>query len=176
MSEGIGARPEPPRGAFAWRLVLSLAVLKLALHLVVLATTTFGIPHNKFLYIAMGRHLGLWRMDFPPLIAVLANALRALFDHTLAVVRVFPALERAALVILAALIARELGPGTRRGDIAITVGEDSAGVAKAYDDVRPVTHIRSEWSVDEERDVLVIVAREPMQSLQAPWPSLAGRN
>ncbi|HEX7020434.1 MAG TPA: glycosyltransferase family 39 protein, partial [Gemmatimonadaceae bacterium] len=50
-----------------------------------------------------------WRMDFPPLIAVLTNVSRGIFGDSLASVRVFPALEGAVLIALAALIARELG-------------------------------------------------------------------
>jgi hypothetical protein len=64
------------------------------------------------------------------------------------------------------------GPGERPGQVLITIGEDSADVAKAYDDVRPVARILSPWSVEEERDVRVIVARRPKQTLQALWPRL----
>ncbi|MDE3129281.1 MAG: glycosyltransferase family 39 protein [Gemmatimonadota bacterium] len=66
---------------------------------------------DAFLYFAMGDHLRLWRMDFPPLIAILANVQTAIFGHTLAAARIFPMLEGAALLVLAALIARELGGG-----------------------------------------------------------------
>lgn len=77
--------------------------------MLVLAVTPYGLQRDAFLYFAMGDHLRFWRMDFPPLIALLANAQTALFGHTLAAARVFPALEGTALVVLAAVIARELG-------------------------------------------------------------------
>lgn len=92
-------------------LIGALVALKLALHLVTLAVTQFGIQRDEFLYLAMGRHLRLWHMDFPPLIAILANLSSALFGHSLSVVRVFPALEGSLVLVLAALIARELGGG-----------------------------------------------------------------
>ena len=76
-----------------------------------LAVTPFGFQRDEFLYFAMGRHLRFWRMDFPPLIAVLANVQLALFGHTLAAARVFPALEGTAIIVLGVLIARELGGG-----------------------------------------------------------------
>ena len=85
--------------------------VKLALHLTVLAVTPFGIHRDEFLYLAMGRHLRLWHMDFPPLIAILANLSGWLFGHSLAVVRIFPAIEGSLVLLLAALIARELGGG-----------------------------------------------------------------
>lgn len=99
------------RPRFAAGLVGTLAAIKLGLHLVVLATTPYGVQRDEFLYFSMGEHLRFWRMDFPPAIAVLANLSRAVFDHTLAAVRVLPAVEGTILLLLAALIARELGGG-----------------------------------------------------------------
>ncbi len=99
------------RAPFAAGVVLGLAALKLALHMVVLAVTPYGIHRDAFLYFAMGQHLRLWHMDFPPLIAILGNVQTAIFGHTLAAARVFPALEGCALLIVAALVARELGGG-----------------------------------------------------------------
>jgi hypothetical protein len=63
------------------------------------------------LYLAMGRHLRLWRMDFPPAIALLAEAVRATLGDSLLAIRLVPALAGTALVVLAALVARELGGG-----------------------------------------------------------------
>ena len=59
----------------------------------------------------MGRHLRLWRMDFPPAIALIAEAVRAVFGDSLVAIRLVPALAGTALVVLAALVARELGGG-----------------------------------------------------------------
>jgi 4-amino-4-deoxy-L-arabinose transferase-like glycosyltransferase len=59
----------------------------------------------------MGRHLRLWRMDFPPAIALIAEAVRATLGDSLLAIRLVPALAGTALVILAALLARELGGG-----------------------------------------------------------------
>ncbi len=79
--------------------------------MIVLAVTPYGIQRDAFLYFAMGDHLRLWHMDFPPLIAIMGNLQTAIFGHTLAAARVFPALEGCAILITAALIARELGGG-----------------------------------------------------------------
>ena len=104
----------------AVRIVASIVAIHLALHLYVLAVTQFGVHRDEFLYVAMGSHLRLWRMDFPPLIAILANVSRALFGDSLASVRVLPALEGAVLIVLAALIARELGGGRFAQALAAT--------------------------------------------------------
>ena len=105
----VAELPERPKAD--WVVIGTMVAVKLALHLVVLAVTPYGIHRDEFLYLSMGRHLRFWHMDFPPLIAVLANLSSLLFGHTLAVVRVFPALEGTAVLVLGCLIARELGGG-----------------------------------------------------------------
>ncbi len=105
----------PPRSdarpPFAVGVVALLAAAKLVLHLIVLAASPYGLQRDAFLYFAMGDHLRFWRMDFPPFIAVMAKLQTALFGHTLAAARVFPALEGTVILVLAAMIARELGGG-----------------------------------------------------------------
>jgi len=88
-----------------------VAGVKLALHLAVNATTPYGFHRDELLYLAMGRHLRLWRMDFPPAIALVAEAVRATLGDSLLAIRLVPALAGTALVVLAALMARELGGG-----------------------------------------------------------------
>ena len=105
---GSGVAPRPP---FAAGAVLPMAGLVVALHLLVLAITPYGLQRDAFLYFAMGDHLRLWRMDFPPLIAILGNVQTALFGHTLAAARVFPAFEGGTLAVCGALLAREFGGG-----------------------------------------------------------------
>lgn len=105
---GIGLPARPP---FATGLVLLQAAIKLGLHLVVNARTPYGIHRDELLYLAMGRHLKLWGMDFPPAIAVVAEASRTLLGESLVALRFLPAVFGAALVVLAAAIARNLGGG-----------------------------------------------------------------
>ncbi|MDE3152159.1 MAG: glycosyltransferase family 39 protein [Gemmatimonadota bacterium] len=75
----------------------------------------------------MGDHLRFWRMDFPPLIAVLANVQTAIFGHTLAAARVFPAIEGALVLVVAVLIARELG-GARAAQALTALAVLSGGI------------------------------------------------
>jgi hypothetical protein len=90
-----------------------LAGLKLAVHVVVNLITPYEFHRDELLYLAMGRHLQLWAMDFPPAIALLSAAARAVVGDSLVGIRMVPALAGTALVVLAALLARELGGGWR---------------------------------------------------------------
>ncbi|HTT68254.1 MAG TPA: glycosyltransferase family 39 protein [Gemmatimonadales bacterium] len=101
----------PERAPFAARTVLALAGATLLLHLVTNLVTGYGIHRDEFLYFAMGDHLRLFRMDFPPGIAVLSAASRFLLGDSLVALRLAPALAATAIVVLAALLARELGGG-----------------------------------------------------------------
>jgi hypothetical protein len=101
--------PGASRPPLAAGLIAIIAGIKLIAHLATIAVTPYGIHRDEFLYLAMGQYLRFWRMDFPPLIAGLANTARALFGDTLFAIRIFPALAGTALVVLTALIARELG-------------------------------------------------------------------
>jgi 4-amino-4-deoxy-L-arabinose transferase-like glycosyltransferase len=88
-----------------------VAAFSVLLHVVVNATSAYGFHRDEFLYFAMGRHLDLWRMDFPPFIALVANAQLQALGNSVVAVRVAPALAGAALIFLAALLARAMGGG-----------------------------------------------------------------
>ena len=109
----------PARAPLASWLVAGFVALKLAIHIATTVVTHYGIHRDEYLYLAMGRHLRLWRMDFPPFIAIVAEGSRALFGDTLLAVRIAPALAGAALVVLAALLARELGGARRAQGLAM---------------------------------------------------------
>ncbi|MGH7581085.1 MAG: glycosyltransferase family 39 protein [Gemmatimonadales bacterium] len=101
----------PPRRAFATGMVLPQAAIKLVLHLAVNLWTPYGFHRDELLYLGMGRHLQLWGMDFPPGIAIVAEVSRSLLGDSLIAIRFFPAVFGSAVLVLAALIARELGGG-----------------------------------------------------------------
>ena len=85
--------------------------MKLGLHLGANLITRYGFHRDEFLYFAMGRHLQLFRMDFPPAIALLAAAVRGVLGDGLFGIRLVPALFGTLLLVLAVLFARELGGG-----------------------------------------------------------------
>jgi Dolichyl-phosphate-mannose-protein mannosyltransferase len=108
IPSGSGAPPRPP---FATGLVLLQAAIKLGLHLAVNARSPYGIHRDELLYLAMGRHLRLWGMDFPPAIALVAEVSRTILGESLVALRLLPAVFGAVIVVLAGMIARELGGG-----------------------------------------------------------------
>lgn len=67
------------------------------------------------------------------------------------------------------------GPGERPGVVVITIGESAQGMRRFYGDVQNAVHLVSPWSVREERDLEVLIARQPKSTLQALWRSEAGR-
>ncbi|MES2523206.1 MAG: glycosyltransferase family 39 protein [Gemmatimonadota bacterium] len=83
--------------------------LVLLVHLAVNALGPYGLHRDELLYIAMGKHLRVWAMDFPPFIAIAANLSRAAFGDSVTAIRLLPALAHGALVLIAAAIAREFG-------------------------------------------------------------------
>jgi 4-amino-4-deoxy-L-arabinose transferase-like glycosyltransferase len=100
-----------PLPRLALGLLIGFAAVKLLAHFLTVAVTPYGIHRDEFLYLAMGEHLRLWGMDFPPAIALLAKAARSLFGDTLLAIRFFPAVAGTCILVLAGVIARELGGG-----------------------------------------------------------------
>ena len=97
------------RPPIAVGVIVALVAVKLIAHF---ATNLFGpyeIHRDAFLYFAMGEHLSLWRMDFPPFIAMVAEVTRFTFGDSLFALRLPPALMSTGLVVIAALAAREMG-------------------------------------------------------------------
>lgn len=99
------------RPPYAVRPMVALVLGVLVLHFVANALSPYGVHRDEFLYLAMGRHLRIWRMDFPPFIALLAQTTRALLGDSLPALRAGPSLAAAALVALAGGLAREFGGG-----------------------------------------------------------------
>jgi len=125
----------------------ALAAIALGLHLWVNLVTPYGFHRDEFLYLAMGRHLRLWRMDFPPGIALIAEGTRAALGDSLAAIRAGPALAGALLVIMAALFARELGGGRRAQVLAALAVLASPLFLRAANLFQPVVFDQLLWSL-----------------------------
>jgi 4-amino-4-deoxy-L-arabinose transferase-like glycosyltransferase len=87
--------------------VAAIAVFKLLLHLY--AGRHYGCFIDELYYLACAGHLSWGYVDQPPLIAWIAKIARVLLGDSLPAIRFLPALAGAAKVLLAGLIARELG-------------------------------------------------------------------
>lgn len=90
-------------------IVMGLAGVKLLLHL--LTATRYGIFRDELYYLACSEHLAWGYVDHPPLIVFLAWIVRHTLGDSLLAVRLLPALAGAALVWVAAELAREMGGG-----------------------------------------------------------------
>src|SRR5919199_6869389 len=90
-------------------LLAYLALAKLLLHL--LTNGNYGYFRDEFYYIAAGERLDLGYVDFPPFVAIAADISRFVLGDSPVALRFFPALAGALVVVLAGLMARELGGG-----------------------------------------------------------------
>jgi hypothetical protein len=95
-----------PSAGFA-RSVFALAAFTVALHLVF--SNRYGFFRDELYYAACGERLAWGYVDHAPLVALIARASRLLLGDSLFALRLFPALAHAALVLLAAWLAREMG-------------------------------------------------------------------
>jgi hypothetical protein len=108
-------------GAFAVGPVLAVAAAKCALHLAFAGR--YGWQRDELYYAVAGRHLQGGYVEFPPVTALLSALARVLFGWSLVGFRAFTILAGAATIVVAALVARELGGGTRAQVLAaVAVG------------------------------------------------------
>ncbi|HEY8743369.1 MAG TPA: glycosyltransferase family 39 protein, partial [Chloroflexota bacterium] len=90
-------------------LLVALALIDFVAHLLVAGY--YGYFRDELYYIAGGRHLAFGYVDFPPMIAVLAALMDALTADNLIAIHVVSAFAGSCLVVVAGLMARELGGG-----------------------------------------------------------------
>ncbi|MEU0572884.1 glycosyltransferase family 39 protein, partial [Nonomuraea sp. NPDC005983] len=93
----------------AWRWATVIAVVLAGVLLVL--SPEYGYHRDELYFRFLSGHPAWGYVDQPPLTPTLARLAVALFGDTVTALRVFPALAVAGLVVLIALIARELGGG-----------------------------------------------------------------
>ena len=93
----------------ARRPLVALATATAALLLAV--SGRYGYHRDELYFLQAGQHLAWGYPDQPPLTPALARLSTLLAPDSLLVLRVFPALAAAAIVLLTGLLARELGGG-----------------------------------------------------------------
>jgi hypothetical protein len=138
----------PQLTRWAWVVALVVAVT----HVVVNWLSPYGVHRDELLYLAMGQHLRLWAMDFPPFIAVVAEITRTVAGDarvagSVAVLRLAPAVAAGLLVLLAAILARDLGG--RRGPQVLAAGTVAASplFLRAGGLFQPVVFDQLWWTV-----------------------------
>ncbi|GAA4868612.1 glycosyltransferase family 39 protein [Actinomycetospora straminea] len=110
----VGAGASSPEPRTAWRPVLLLAAAVAVVHGV--CSAWYGAFGDELYFLAAGRHLAWGYADQPPLVPWLATALDHLAPGNLVVLRLPATLATAGHVVLAALLAAELG-GRRRAQL-----------------------------------------------------------
>ena len=104
---------------FAPRPVLVVVAAKCALNLAFAGR--YGWQRDELYYAVAGRHLQGGYVEFPPLTALLSALARVLFGWSLVGFRVLAILAGAATIVVAALVAREVGGGRRAQTLAAVV-------------------------------------------------------
>ncbi|WP_440103371.1 glycosyltransferase family 39 protein [Streptosporangium sp. H16] len=111
--------PTVPAAPFARRPVGAVALATLAVLLV--ASPRYGYHRDELYFRMLGERPALGYFDTPPLTPLIARASVAVFGDTVVALRVVPALIASLVVVLVALLARELG-GDRRAQIVAAAG------------------------------------------------------
>ncbi len=93
----------------AWLLVVALA--KLVLHFAVNLFGAYGYIRDELYYLACSDHLAWGYVDHPPLSIAVLWGVRHVLGDSLFALRLIPAVCGGAVVVLAGLVARELGGG-----------------------------------------------------------------
>ena len=83
-------------------------------------SSAYGFHGDEMYFVVAGQHPAFGYVDQPPLTPLLSAASVALFGVSPTAIRLLPALEMAIVVILVALIARDLG-GSRRAQVLAAI-------------------------------------------------------
>jgi hypothetical protein len=83
-------------------------------------SSAYGFHGDEMYFVVAGQHPAFGYVDQPPLTPLLSAASVALFGVSPTTIRLLPALEMAIVVILVALIARDLG-GSRRAQVLAAI-------------------------------------------------------
>jgi Dolichyl-phosphate-mannose-protein mannosyltransferase len=103
-----------PLARVAWRPVLVVTGLLVVIELAF--ASGYGYHRDELYFREAGRHLAWGFVDQPPLTPLLGRLSTLVFGDTLRGLRVVPALLLGAIVVVGALVARELG-GDRRAQV-----------------------------------------------------------
>jgi hypothetical protein len=114
------------RRPLAIPVIAGLALIQLLLQLV--TSENYGIFRDELYYLDCADHLAWGYVDHPPLSIAILAAVKATLGDSIIAIRFLPALIGAALVVLAALLAAELGGGL----YAQTIAALAALFAPAY--------------------------------------------
>jgi hypothetical protein len=113
---------DPSNRRFSWPAVPwpVLVVAGLMVAGLVALSGAYGFHGDEMYYIVAGRHPAFGYVDQPPLTPLLSAASVAIFGVSPTAVRLLPAIEMGLVVIVIALLARDLG-GSRRAQVLAAI-------------------------------------------------------
>jgi hypothetical protein len=149
--------------AVAVRPLLVVVIAKCALNFAF--ADRYGWQRDELYYAVAGRHLQGGYVEFPPVTALLSALARVLFGWSLVGFRAFAILAGAATIVLAALVARELGGGRRAQAIA--------AVAVAFSPLLVATNgLFQPVSFDQAATMLVLWLALRVALGRGSWPAV----
>ncbi|MEN0128519.1 MAG: glycosyltransferase family 39 protein [Brevundimonas sp.] len=159
MAAADAGRPRSAPPPVAWSWVLGAAGVLFAV--LVALSGRYGPHRDELYFVASGRHLAWGYPDQPPLTPAIARLVDTVAPGSLVALHLPSALAAAAVVVLAALTARELGGRTGAQVIsAVTCG---TGVV-----VVTIGHILSTTTIDVLLWVAIVYAALRTMSRDAP--------
>jgi hypothetical protein len=93
----------------AWMWLGVIAVLRFIAHVV--TNGNYGVFRDEFYYLACADHLAWGYVDQPPFSIALLAAWKGIFGDSVHAIRILPALVGSGIVVMAGMIARDLGGG-----------------------------------------------------------------
>jgi 4-amino-4-deoxy-L-arabinose transferase-like glycosyltransferase len=122
MNALMAPAADAPKRRFQW-LAVPWPVLLVAVVMfvgLIAVSGAYGFHGDEMYFVVAGQHPAFGYVDQPPLTPLLSAASVALFGVSPTAVRVLPAIEMALIVILTALMARDLG-GSRRAQVLAAI-------------------------------------------------------
>jgi hypothetical protein len=110
----------------------AIAVAGVAIAALLLLAPAYGWHRDELYFVVAGRHPALGYVDQPPLTPLLSAGMVALLGPSPVAVRILPALAFGAIVLLAALAARDFGGSRRAQALAALVVAISALLAGGH--------------------------------------------
>src|SRR6266436_9547330 len=109
QAPAISASTSKPRDQLrtAMAVIWAIALAKLLFHLYF--NNRYGYFRDEFDYMSCGDHLAWGYVDQPPLLPFLVRVSRMVLGDSLRSIRFLPALATSGVVVLTAMITRELG-------------------------------------------------------------------
>jgi 4-amino-4-deoxy-L-arabinose transferase-like glycosyltransferase len=147
----------------AVRPIALVVAAKCALNLAVAGR--YGWQRDELYYAVAGRHLQGGYVEFPPVTALVSALARVAFGWSLVGFRLFAILAGACVVVLAALVARELGGGARSQTAAAALVAFSPILLAANGLFQPV-------SFDQAATMLVLWLALRIALGRGSWPAL----